>query len=136
VPRILCESIPTTKENTEACLISSKVTGLKVNAGKSKYMFISHEQHAGQNCGIKVGIKFFEMVEQLKYLGTILTNQLIPVAMLSKMWVCGCLLPGGMDVSLFTVMCCQVQVSVIGQSLFRRVLPSVVCLSVISKPQQ
>ena len=38
--------------------------GLKVNAGKTKYMFMSHEQHAEQNCDIKVGIKFFEMIEQ------------------------------------------------------------------------
>jgi len=72
------------------------VIGLKVNAGKTKYMFISHEQHAGQNRGTKVGIKFFEMVEQLKYLGTVLTNQPIPVAVLSKTWVCGCLLAGGL----------------------------------------
>lgn len=84
---IFFESIPTIKENKEASLISSKVIGLKVNAGKTKYMFISHEQHAGQNCGLKVGIKFVEMVELFKHLGTVLTNQLTPVAVLSKMWV-------------------------------------------------
>jgi len=67
-------------------------------------MFTSHEQHAGQNRGIKVGIKFSEMVEQFKYLGTVLTNQPIPVAVLSKMWVRGCLLAEGMDVVLFSVL--------------------------------
>jgi hypothetical protein len=81
------------------------VIGLKVNAGKTKHRFISHEQHAGQNRGTWVGIKFFELVEQFKYLGTVLTNQPIPVAVLTKMWVCGCLLAGGMDVCLFLVLC-------------------------------
>ena len=130
---IYCVKALPLEENTEAWLISSKVIGLKVNAGKTKYTFISHEQHAGQNRGIKEGIKFFETVEQFKYLGTVLTNQPILVAVLSKMWVCGCLLAGGMDVCLFSVLC-VVRYRSLWQvyHFFRGVLLSIVCLSVIS----
>jgi len=38
-------------------------------------MVIFQDQHAGQNHNIWKGNKFFERVEQLKYLVTILTNQ-------------------------------------------------------------
>jgi hypothetical protein len=108
---ILCESIPTTKKNTEALLVASKEIGLKVNAGKTKYMFMSHEQNAGQNHDIKITTKYFEVVEQLKYLGTVLTNQPILVAARSKAGVCGHSLAGiagmkpagGMDVCLLLV---------------------------------
>ena len=66
----------------------------------------------------------------------------IPVAARSKAWACGRSLggiagskPAGcMDVS-FECLCCQVEVSLVDHS-FRVVIPSVVCLSVISKPQQ
>ena len=38
---ILGGSILTIKENTDALLLASKETGLKVNADKTKYMFMS-----------------------------------------------------------------------------------------------
>jgi hypothetical protein len=37
-------------------------------------MFSSHEQNAGQYHNMKTGNKFFEGVEQFKYLGTHITN--------------------------------------------------------------
>jgi hypothetical protein len=36
---------------------------------------MSRDKHAGQNRNIQMGNKSFEMVEQLKCLGTALTNQ-------------------------------------------------------------
>jgi hypothetical protein len=51
------------KKNTEALVVTSMETGLEVNAEKPKYMVMSQDQNAGQNIGVKVGIKFFEMVE-------------------------------------------------------------------------
>jgi hypothetical protein len=56
-----------TKKNTEALDITSKEIGLEVNAEKTKYMVISHDQHAGQNHNIKTGNKSFERVEQFRY---------------------------------------------------------------------
>jgi len=45
---------------------------LKVNSVKAKYMIMTRSQNAGQN---KKCNKFFEKVEDLRYLGTSLTNQ-------------------------------------------------------------
>jgi hypothetical protein len=64
-----------TRLKTEALLVTSKEIGLEVNAEKTKYMFMSHEQNAGQNHNIKLDNKFFETVEQFKYLGATLKNQ-------------------------------------------------------------
>jgi len=36
-------------ENTEALLEASDKAGLKANAEKTKHMFMSHNQNAGQN---------------------------------------------------------------------------------------
>ena len=38
-------------------------------------MVLSQDQHAAQNCNIKIGNKSFERVKQFRYLGTTLTNQ-------------------------------------------------------------
>ena len=48
--------------------------GLEVNVEKTKYMVMSRDQNAGQNWNIQIGNKSFETVQQLKYLGAILTN--------------------------------------------------------------
>jgi hypothetical protein len=41
------------RKNTEALLITSKGTGLEVNAEKTKYMVMSRDQNAGQNSKYK-----------------------------------------------------------------------------------
>jgi hypothetical protein len=38
-------------------------------------MVMSEDQHAAQNHMFSIGNKFFERVEQFRYLGTTLTNQ-------------------------------------------------------------
>jgi hypothetical protein len=45
---ILGGSVYTIKENAKALLVASKVTGLEVNADKTKYRFISRDQNAGR----------------------------------------------------------------------------------------
>jgi hypothetical protein len=42
------------RKNGEASLFADKEAGLKVNADKSKYMFMSCEQDMGQNWNIKI----------------------------------------------------------------------------------
>jgi hypothetical protein len=54
---------------------AGKGTGLEVNADKTKYMVMSRDQNAGRDDSVKTDNRFFERVEELKYLGTILTNQ-------------------------------------------------------------
>ena len=56
-------------------LPASKETGLEVNDEKTNFMVMSRDQNAGQNHSIQKYNKYFESVEQLKYLGTTLTNQ-------------------------------------------------------------
>ena len=45
---ILGGSVHTIKKDTEALLVRSKEIGLEVNADKTKYMFMSRDQNAGQ----------------------------------------------------------------------------------------
>ena len=66
---ILGGTIHTVNKNTEASVLSSKVTGLAVNAGETKHMVMSCGKQAEQNHNI-VGNKSFERVEWVKYLGT------------------------------------------------------------------
>ena len=63
------------KENTEALVVTSKKTGLEVNADKTKYMVMSREQNAWQSPNMKTDNSSSERVEEFKYLGTTLTNQ-------------------------------------------------------------
>jgi hypothetical protein len=49
---------------TEAILVTSKETGLEVNAEKTKYTFMSYEQNAGHKHSITIGTKSFESMEQ------------------------------------------------------------------------
>jgi hypothetical protein len=72
---LLGENTNIIKKNAEALLDASKETGLEVNSEKTKYMFISRHQTAGQSNYIRVVNKSFEKVAKLKYLGAILTDQ-------------------------------------------------------------
>jgi hypothetical protein len=47
---------------------------LEVNAEKAKYIFMFHEQNAGQSHNINTGNKSSENVAKLKYLAIILRN--------------------------------------------------------------
>jgi hypothetical protein len=46
-----------------------------LNAERTKYLVMSGGQNAGRSYSIKSGNNAFERVEELKYLGTTLTNQ-------------------------------------------------------------
>jgi hypothetical protein len=59
----------------EVLVVASKEIGLAVNADKTKYMVISQYQNAGRSHNIKLDNGSFEKVEELKYLGTTLTNR-------------------------------------------------------------
>ena len=69
------ESVHTIKKRAEALLVSSKETGLKVNAAKTKYMFMSRDQNAGRSHSIYFDNSSFQKVEEFKYLETSLTNK-------------------------------------------------------------
>jgi len=62
-------SVHTVKQNAEALVVSSKETGLEVNADKTKYMVMSRDQNAGQIHSMKIDNISFERVEEFKYLG-------------------------------------------------------------------
>jgi hypothetical protein len=54
---ILGGSIRAIKKNTEALVVTSKEIGLEVNVEKTKYMFMSRDQNAGQNQNTKIDNK-------------------------------------------------------------------------------
>jgi hypothetical protein len=68
-------SVKTIKKHTIPLVLTSKETGLEVNAEKTKYMAISPDQNAGQNRNIKIYNKSSERVKQFRYFGTTLTNK-------------------------------------------------------------
>jgi len=72
---MLGESLHTVEKNTEALLVSSKEIAPGVNADKTKYMVMSCDQNSGRSHSIKTDNSSCERVEELKYLGTALTNQ-------------------------------------------------------------
>jgi hypothetical protein len=72
---ILGGSVHAIKKNTDTLVAASKEICLEVNAEKTKYMVMSHNQNKGENHNIKVDNKPFERVEKFKYLGTVLTNR-------------------------------------------------------------
>ena len=66
---ILGGSIHTIKENAVVFVVASKVTGLEVNAAKTRYMVMSLDHTAGRKHSIKNDKSSFQRVEDLKYLG-------------------------------------------------------------------
>jgi hypothetical protein len=68
------EKLNSKNKNTEALLLASNKVHLEVNAEKTKYIFMFHEQNAGQSHNINTGNKFSENVAKLKYLAIILRN--------------------------------------------------------------
>jgi len=72
---ILGRSLYAVKKNTKALVVVGEENGLEVNADNTKYMVVCPDQNAGQSHSIKIDNSSFEMVEELKYLETTLTNQ-------------------------------------------------------------
>jgi hypothetical protein len=62
-------------DNIFRIFVFLKVTGLEANSEKTKYMFMSCHQTAGQSNYIRVANKSFEKVSKFKYLGATLTYQ-------------------------------------------------------------
>jgi len=65
----------TIKKHTEALVLTSKETGIEVNAEKTLYMVTSPDQNAGQNRNIKIYDKSSERVEQFRYFRTTVMNK-------------------------------------------------------------
>jgi len=63
------------KENAETLVVASREIGLEVKADKAKYMVMSRDQNAGRSHNKKTDNSSFERVEDLRYLGTTITNQ-------------------------------------------------------------
>jgi hypothetical protein len=63
------------KEKHRTVINSSKGIGRQANTEKTKYMFLSRHQNAGQNQDIKIGNRCSGNVAQFRYLGTTITNQ-------------------------------------------------------------
>jgi hypothetical protein len=72
---LLEDNIDTIKKNTQTLIDTSKKAGLEANAEKTKFIFLSRHQNAGQNHYIKIANRSFENVAQFKYLRTTVTNQ-------------------------------------------------------------
>jgi len=56
-------------------IVTSKESGLDVSADKTKYMVMSRDKNGGRSRSTKIDNSSFERVEEVKYLGTTLTNQ-------------------------------------------------------------
>jgi hypothetical protein len=65
---LLGQNINIIKKNAEALFYATKEISLEVNSEKTKYMFVSCHQTAGQSNYIKVANKSFEKVAKFKYL--------------------------------------------------------------------
>jgi hypothetical protein len=72
---LLGDSIDTIKKNTQTLLDASKEVDLEVNTEKTKYMFLSRHQNAGQYHDLKIDNRGFEIVTKFRYLGLTITNQ-------------------------------------------------------------
>jgi hypothetical protein len=56
-------------EMHESLVVADKEIGVEVNADKTKYMVIPRNRNTGRSHSIKTDNKYFEMVEEFKYLG-------------------------------------------------------------------
>jgi len=72
---ILGGRVQTIKKNAQTSVATSKETGLEVNADKTEYMVMSHDQNAGQSHNIKIDNSSSERVEEFIYLETTLILQ-------------------------------------------------------------
>ena len=75
VVNMLGGSVHTVMENVEGLVAASNEIALEVNADKTKYKVMSADQNAGRIYSMTVDNISFERVEELKYLGTTLTDQ-------------------------------------------------------------
>jgi hypothetical protein len=57
--------LDTIKKNTQTSIDARKEVGLEVNTEKTKYMFLSRHQNAGQNHDIKIGNDLLKMWHSL-----------------------------------------------------------------------
>ena len=73
---ILGGSIRTLKENAEALVAANSGIVLEVNADKTKYMVMSRDQNAGRIHSVRIDNSTFVRMEEFKYLGTNLINQI------------------------------------------------------------
>ena len=55
------------KKHTEALVVVSKLTGIEVKAGKTKYMVLSRKHKAGRIHGLQTENSSFEKLEEFKY---------------------------------------------------------------------
>ena len=62
-------------KNSEALVVASKGITLEINIDKTKYMVMSRDQSAERSHNIKINYKSFVRVEQVRCLGTTITNQ-------------------------------------------------------------
>ena len=72
---ILGAGTHTLQENAEPLVAATREIGLEVSADRTKYMFVSRDQNAGQNHSVRIDNSTFERVEEFKYLRTTLTIQ-------------------------------------------------------------
>jgi hypothetical protein len=68
-------NIDTINKNTETLTDAGKEVGLEVNAEKTKYMLMSHQQIARQNHTIQTANISLENGAKFKYLGMTVSNQ-------------------------------------------------------------
>ena len=68
-------SVDNLKKNAESLVAATKETGLDVNVHKTKYMTVSRDQKAVRIHSVRIHNSSIKRVEELKYLGTTLTNQ-------------------------------------------------------------
>jgi hypothetical protein len=96
---LLGDNINTIKKNTQTLIDARKEVGLEVNKEKTKYTLLSRRQNAGQNHDIKIGNRYFENVEQFRYLGTTITYQNL---IQEEIELGKCLLPFSSEPSVFS----------------------------------